>query len=134
MFLKAEDFEALLTAGEFETLTGGNEATWRTAEAMAVSKIKHMIGARYDTDAMFTAQAAERDPTLVEYTAYFTLYILYTRIAKQKVPDDRYEQYREARDFFNALARGEITCRFPVREIKQEPLVRLKSDYPKLNW
>ena len=53
--------------------------------------------------------------TLVEYTLYFTLYILYGRVAKRAVPEDRYMQYKEARDFFKDVQQDLVTPGWPLK-------------------
>ncbi|MEH0154669.1 hypothetical protein V6R21_19000 [Limibacter armeniacum] len=69
-----------------------------------------------------------RDITLVEYSIYFTLYILYGKVAKRTVPEDRYEQYKEARDFLVSLQKDEVHVDWPrlldEKGEEERPLIR----------
>ena len=98
MFLQDSDYESIINEEELLTICGGEPNKRRTAETWAINKIRHRLSKQFDCDAIFDAVGVDRDLTIVEYTVYFTIYILCSRIAKDRVSDERYAQYNEARD------------------------------------
>ncbi len=123
-FVFDSDYEDIIGSEELEVITDGDMDNLRNAERKAISKIKKYLLRKYDVDSLFTAinevDAGDevndtRDITLVEYTIYFTLYTLFTKIAKRNVPEDRYEQYKEARDFFKDVQQDMITPGWPLK-------------------
>jgi hypothetical protein len=143
-FVFDSDYEDIIGTEELEVITAGDTANLRQAERKATAKIKKYLLRKYDVDALFLAineadagdeENDTRDITLVEYTIYFTLYILFTKIAKRNVPEDRYEQYKEARDFFKDVQQDMITPGWPLKrnEITGEvssPGIRMNSGIP----
>lgn len=111
-FLTITDYEAIIETSELNVLTGNSDVTRLKAETMAINKVKHLIGTKYDIDVIFD-EDGERDETVIEYVIYYALYILFTKIAKVKVPADRYAQYREASDFFKSVANDTIQTNLP---------------------
>lgn len=113
MFITDEDYNSIIDSQELIVITDNSLSTRQLAESQAISKIKHLLSGKFDTDAIFDAVGDDRDITVVEYTIYYTLYILFTKIAKVKVPADRYAQYREASDFFKAVGSDLIQSNLP---------------------
>ncbi|WP_420581952.1 hypothetical protein [Reichenbachiella sp.] len=121
-FIHTADYADIINTEELDVISNSNADTIASAEKKAISKVKKYLLRKYDTDTLFTAiddtdvgtTNDTRDITLVEYCIYFTLYILYTRIAKRNVPEDRYEQYKEARDFFKDVQQDMITPGWPL--------------------
>lgn len=114
-FLTKDDYKGIITSDELEVITTDNEGELtneqvrKKTENLAISKITKLIGERHDTNVIFSSTEQDRDDTIIEYTIYYTLYILHGSIAKKNVPEDRYEQYREARDFFKEVFEGNKT-------------------------
>jgi IS30 family transposase len=135
-FLEDADYEDIINNEELATITNGDVNIRRKAEKKAISKISHLLSRQFDTEAIFSETGQNRDVTIVEYTIYFTLYILFTRIAKEKVPDDRYEQYKEAREFFEMLATDKINSNLARKTTvlgnEESPAIRFGSEL-KLN-
>ncbi|HAI77083.1 MAG TPA: hypothetical protein DCM08_12635 [Microscillaceae bacterium] len=130
MFLTLEDYHAIIDSQELSHLAP-TDAIRLKAEKMAIQKIKKQISRQYDAEAVFSAIGDERDDTIVEYTIYYVLYILYNRIAKVKVPDDRFEQYTEARAFFENIRKDEIDADLPRKtppEQQDSPIIRFGSN------
>jgi hypothetical protein len=123
-FIHDIDYRTVINDEELNFITGGDADTLKTAERMAIGKVKKFVSARYDVDQMFvpvldTDAGTDndiRDETLVEYCIYFVLYNLFTRIAKRQVPEDRFEQYKEARDFFRDVQQDLISPDWPKKE------------------
>ena len=113
MFINLEDYEAIINQEELEVITAGSSIIRQKAEKMAIDKVRKFLNRQYNVDMIFSKIGADRDATILEYTLYFTLYILYSRIAKDKVPDDRYAQYKEALHFFESLKKDEISTDLP---------------------
>lgn len=150
-FIHIEDYPDIIDSEELTVITRPTDAEIMNgetsdslrakAERKAVSKVKKYLLRKYDVDTLFQAiETAEvggendtRDITLVEYCIYFTLYILYTRIAKKNVPEDRYEQYKEARDFFKDVQQDMVTPGWPLltdgNGETQNPGVRMWSGF-----
>lgn len=132
MFLTDQDYKAFISDEELAVITGADLNIRRQAETQAISKIKHLLSRQYDVEDIFSQAGTNRDATIVEYTIYFTLYILYTRIAKEKVPDDRYMQYKEAKDFFELLANDKINSNLPRKQDvlgnEDSPAIRFGSE------
>jgi hypothetical protein len=142
-FVFDSDYEDIISSEELEVVTDSDNEKLRQAERKATEKIKKYLLRKYDVDTLFTAINEEdagtendtRDITLVEYTIYFTLYMLFTRIAKRNVPEDRYEQYKEARDFFKDVQMDMITPGWPLKMNEttgevSSPGVRMNSGAP----
>jgi hypothetical protein len=142
-FVFDSDYEDIISSEELEVVTDSDNEKLRQAERKATEKIKKYLLRKYDVDTLFTAINEEdagtendtRDITLVEYTIYFTLYMLFTRIAKRNVPEDRYEQYKEARDFFKDVQMDMITPGWPLKMNEttgevSSPGIRMNSGTP----
>jgi len=139
-FLHASDYEGIITTEELDVLTGEDPTKLANAERKAISKVKKFLLRKYKVDQLFApvsdsvagTDGDSRDETLVEYTIYFALYILFGRIAKRKVPDDRYEQYREAREFFKDIQQDMTTPDWPLKLDENgetlSPGIRMNSD------
>jgi hypothetical protein len=132
MFIEETDYATYINIEELAVITGGNPNIRRQAEKQAISKIKHLLSRQYDVEEIFSQTGTNRDATIVEYTIYFTLYILFGRIAKEKVPDDRYMQYKEAKDFFELLASDKINSNLPRKQdvlgAEEYPAIRFGSE------
>jgi len=131
MFIHEADYITYINTEELAVITGGDPNIRRQAEKQAISKIKHLLSRQYDVEDIFSQTGSNRDATIVEYTIYFTLYILFGRIAKEKVPDDRYLQYKEAKDFFGLLSSDKINSSLPrKRDVfgsEEQPAIRFGS-------
>jgi hypothetical protein len=132
MFIQDSDYLPFINTEELSVLTAGDINLRRQAERQAIVKISHLLSRQYDTDYIFSQVGTNRDATIVEYTIYFTLYILYGRIAKEKVPDDRYAQYKEAKDFFELLASDKINSHLPRKQdvfgSEEQPAIRFGGE------
>ena len=113
MFIQKEDYTPIISDEELAVITGNDAIIRKKAEKMAIQKISKYLARQYDVKTIFEQIGSARDSTILEYTMYFTLYILYSRIAKGKVPDDRYAQYTEAKEFLHALQKDEIDAQLP---------------------
>ncbi|GAB4126236.1 MAG: hypothetical protein Fur0027_07170 [Raineya sp.] len=137
MFIQDTDYHTYINAEELAVITGGDLNIRRQAETQAISKIKHLLSRQYDVEEIFSQTGTNRDATIVEYTIYFALYILFGRIAKEKVPDDRYLQYKEAKDFFELLASDKINSNLPRKQdalgTEESPAIRFGSE-PRLGY
>lgn len=116
MYIQIEDYQGIISQEELDVITGSDSIKRQKAEKRAISKIKKWLGRQYNTELLFSQIGDDRDETLVEYTIYLALYILFANISKSKVPDDRYAQYEEAKKFFMACSKGEIESGFPLRK------------------
>lgn len=132
MFLQDTDYESIISEEELGVICGGDINKRRKAETSAITKIRHRLSKQFDCDAIFDATGADRDETIIEYVIYYAIYILYSRIAKEKVPADRYMQYDEAREFFNLIADNKINSNLPrlkdVLGTEETPAIRFGSD------
>lgn len=143
-FIFDSDYEDIITANELDTITEGDPALLRAAERKAIAKVQKYLLRKYDINQLFVAipeaDAGDlvndtRDITLVEYTIYFALFILFTKGAKRNVPEDRFQQYEEAREFFKDVKDDLITPGWPllVNETTGKPTspgVRMSSGDP----
>ena len=122
MFIELEDYSPIISTEELTVISGNDAIIRKKAEKMAIQKVSKYLARQYDVKTIFEQIGSARDSTILEYTMYFTLYILYSRIAKGKVPDDRYAQYTEAKEFLHALQRDEIDAQLPrLTNDKLEP-------------
>lgn len=123
-FIHTADYMDIIQPDELDIITDADLVVLHNAEAKAINKVKKYIQHKFDVEQIFVpvedtdvgTEDDTRDITLVEYCIYFTLYILYTRIAKRNVPEDRYEQYKEARDFFKDVQANAISPGWPLIE------------------
>lgn len=121
-FIHTADYDGIIDSEELDVITGENPSQLADAEKKAISKVKKYLLRKYDVETLFMAvddsvlgtEDDVRDETLVEYCIYFALYILFTKISKRNVPEDRYEQYKEARDFFKDVQQDMITPGWPL--------------------
>ena len=116
-FLEKTDYKQFIDNDELEIITTDEEGSLTSnqireqVEDTAQSKIIKWIGEIHDTNTIFSTTGDTRDKTMIEYMIYFVLYILYARKAKKNVPEDRYDQYKEAFDMFKAVFKGEKTIK-----------------------
>lgn len=103
-----DDYEQFISDEELDVITKQSSAIRKKAEKSAIRKVKLLLSRQYDTDTIFAQVGNNRHDTIVEWTIYLTLYILYQRSSKDKVPDDRYEQYKEAMEGLKKIAKDKI--------------------------
>jgi hypothetical protein len=131
-FIELTDYQPIINNEELAVISNNNSNFEReTAEKMAMSKIKEMLSRQIDIDYEYAQSGANRNLSLLEYTIYFTLYILYSRIAKAQVPEDRYEQYKEAKEWLKAIQEDKITSTLKRKlsdDQEESPAVRFGSN------
>lgn len=132
MFIQKSDYFTYISEEELDVISG-NDLNRQKAEKSAITKISHVLSRQFDTETIFNKEGDDRDTTILEYTIYYALYILFGKIAKSKVPDDRYAQYMEAKDFFQAASKDEINTNLPRKQTilgdkEGSPSIRFGSD------
>ncbi|MDX2304621.1 MAG: hypothetical protein NW226_17565 [Microscillaceae bacterium] len=131
-FIELSDYQAIINDEELGVISNDNASFEREkAEKMAMSKIREMLSRQIDIDHEFAKAGDNRNYTLIEYTIYFIIYILYTRIAKKNVPEDRTNQYYEAKEFFESIRDDKITStlkRKGFEGAESSPAIRFGSN------
>ena len=124
MFIVAKDYSQFIGYSELRTISAPDpmnpdevgethESIRRQTEKTVISTISEKLSRQYDTDEIFNKTGDDRNPTIIQYVIYQVLYILFGRISKTKVPDDRYEQYRESIKFFENAANDKEATTLP---------------------
>ena len=108
-FIELEDYSITINEEELDVISGKSTVIREKAEKSAISQIKEILSRTIDVEYEFSKTGESRNQALLTYTIYFTLYILYGRIAKDRVPDDRYDQYKLAKEFFYSVRDDLIT-------------------------
>lgn len=110
-----EDYKAFISNEELAVITSNDSSIRATAEKSAEATIKTLLDGQYDVDTIFAQIGEARNRTILTWQIYLTLYILYQRIGKDKVPEDRYEQYSSAMEGLKKVAKDKINTTLPRR-------------------
>lgn len=132
MYINIEDYEQYINPEELAVITGNSTTIRQKAEKTAMNKIRLLLSRQFNVDMIFSKIGDDRDDYIVEAVITLALYNLYTRIAKEKVPDDRYEQYKYSMKVLKMLKDDELNSDLPRNvgeENKEtEPAVRFDSN------
>ena len=129
IFLTKDDFLAIIELETLDSVIDDDDTKLDAIEPVAIMEMATYLNARFDTDAIFTAE--ERNALIVMYCCDISLYHIHSRISPDNIPTLRDERYKAAIDWLEKAADG-FTA--PLLPTKQEPStmpIRFGSSAPK---
>lgn len=109
-FLEAADLESQIL---IQLLTEKNAANYQpvidSLEAQNIALIKSKLTGRYDVDAIFEAEAADRHWLIIKILVKLTVYDFVRRNAARKVPEDYVKEWEWAMKMLELIKAGKET-------------------------
>ena len=96
MFLSLDDYPQKIKAEILDVLLRGDDTIRTRIEQAAQSEMASYLTARYDTDALFAKEGADRDPILVLMLLNVVIYYLHDSLPGRKVPETIWIKYDKA--------------------------------------
>jgi len=107
MITKVE-LKSVLRLSVADKLTAKDDSIIDTLIIEATGVFKSYIGNRYDTEALFAATGADRDPALLRYLKSYIAYELYSTTGRT-VNDLIVNRYEEAIQWLDGINKGKIS-------------------------
>ena len=134
MFIKIEDYYTLIGEAAFNTVTRSSAENLTTAERMAIEEISGYLRPVYDTQAIFSAEGADRNSVIVMYTADIALYHLNAGQPQRMGSEIRKERYDRAIKWLEGVQSGKIVPNLPTTQFEEgSSLGTSFRSHPKLN-
>jgi phage gp36-like protein len=115
MFITDDDYGVEIRQEILNLLDPSTERTYLAiAQKMAIDQVKQYISGRYNTEAIFSAEANNRNMFLVMLVIDLTLYHLWSKKAPRKMPEIRSQRYQDAIDWLKGVASGTIEPELPA--------------------
>lgn len=133
-FLTKDDYLTRIDADILDRLTDEDDSVLDTAEQQAIAFITSFLAARYDTDAVFEASGADRNPILVMYAVDITLFYLYLRVAPEAIPEARTAAYEIAEKWLTKVQAERVNpTGLPKPDDGSKDYVRWGGNRPRRN-
>lgn len=114
MYLSTEELKSAIYNDKIAYITEDDASITEQAVAAAIEEVRSYLSTRYDAEAVFTAEGAERNALVLETVKVLAVW----QIIKLCNSEMIYEQWRERYDrsikFLVGVADGKITPSLPV--------------------
>ena len=122
-FIHPEDYDASIHSEILARLTRDDESIVEICEDRAVAEMRGYLSARYDVDAIFSAEGKSRNQLVLMMAIDITVYHLFCIHNPQKLSQMRKDRYERAVEWLKQVAAFKITIdgapRLPEEEQKQ---------------
>jgi phage gp36-like protein len=114
IFLTTTDFTRSIPIDLLTRITGGTAPdepdtdVLDQAELDAIELMKGYLAARYDVDAIFSAEAEDRNPIIVKYCVDVALFYMYHRMPTDQVPEMRAYAYEAAEKWLVRIQKQQV--------------------------
>lgn len=122
MFITDEDYMVVIGDIALKVVSQTSPENRANAEAEAQEEIAGYLRPVYDTDAVFSAQGAERNKLIVMYTADIAIYHMTASLPQKLGAEIRKERYERAIKWLEGVQAGKIIPDLPlITDSKGEP-------------
>lgn len=108
-FINPEDYDASIHAEILNSLTRSDESIVEICEDRAISEMRSYLGERYDVDAIFSAEGADRHPLVLMMAIDITVYHLFCIHNPQKISQVRVDRYERAVEWLKQVAKRQVS-------------------------
>jgi len=131
MFLTDNDYRVVIGETAFKAVSQASEEIIYTAEKEALEEIAGYLRPKYDINAVFSAQAEQRNPQVVMVAADIALYHMVSSMPNRLGYEIREERYKRAIAWLEGVAAGKIVPNLPLDNGTGEDG---NTPYAKINW
>ncbi|EJX00163.1 protein containing DUF1320 [gut metagenome] len=136
-FINPEDYDASIHREILDALVRSDEAIVEICEDRAVSEMRGYLSARYDVDALFAAQGADRHPLVLMMAIDIAVYHLFCIHNPQKMSQIRVDRYDRAVEWLKQVSRRQVTIDgaplLPDDTLKQQSPWLMRSNPKRTN-
>lgn len=115
MFIDNEDYRVVIGEAALKVISQSSPENIANAEAEAMEEIAGYLRPVYDTDAVFSASADDRNRLIVMYTADIVLYHLTASQPQKMGSEIRKERYDRAIKWLEGVQAGKIIPDLPLK-------------------
>ena len=115
MFIDNEDYRVVIGEAALKVISQSSPENIANAEAEAMEEIAGYLRPVYDTDAVFSASADDRNRLIVMYTADIVLYHLTASQPQKMGSEVRKERYDRAIKWLEGVQAGKIIPDLPLK-------------------
>lgn len=115
MFIDNEDYRVVIGEAALKVISQSSPENIANAEAEAMEEIAGYLRPVYDTDAVFSASADDRNRLIVMYTADIVLYHLTASQPQKMGGEIRKERYDRAIKWLEGVQAGKIIPDLPLK-------------------
>lgn len=127
-FIKTSDYNATIHREILDTITREDCAVVEICEDRAIAEMRSYLSGRYDCDAIFAAQDADRNELILMMAIDITVYHIFCIHNPQKLSQVRVDRYNRAVEWLKAVAAGKIS----IADAPMLPEDDLKHNAPTL--
>ena len=108
-FIHPEDYDASIHSEILARLTRDDESIVEICEDRAIAEMRGYLSARYDVDAIFSAEGKSRNQLVLMMAIDITVYHLFCIHNPQKLSQMRKDRYERAVEWLKQVAAFKIT-------------------------
>ncbi len=123
MFLENDDFMMLVDPCDLEIYLDCSRKIRKVSERIAITKMRDVLGNRYDIAHEFESYGANRNPILILYVMDMCLYHMARLSENLIVSKDRAKRYSNVLEWIEKVGNGEITPEFAKLPLNTELII-----------
>lgn len=108
-FITLEDYDASIHSEILSRLTRDDDAIVEICEDRAIAQMRGYLSARYDVDAIFSAEGSARNQLILMMAIDIAVYHLHSIHNPQKMSQIRKDRYERAMEWLKQVAAFKIT-------------------------
>ncbi len=113
-YINVEDYKAVIGEVALKTVTQADCETRRNAELEAVEEISGYLRPKYDCEAIFSAEGANRNRQILMYACDIALYHMAASLPGRMGMDIRKERYERAIEWLGQVQSGIVIPDLPT--------------------
>lgn len=103
-FVSKNDVLTRIKSADLDVITEGDDSLLIEPEADAIFEVSSYLSGRYDTDAVFNAEAEARNATIKRIVIDVLIYNLHNRVNPRNIPEKRIQLRDDAIDWLKMVA------------------------------
>ena len=136
-FINPEDYDASIHRAILGSLTRDDESIVEICEDRAIAEMRGYLSARYDVDAIFSAEGDARNQLVLMMAIDIAVYHIFSIHNPQKMSQIRKDRYERAVEWLKQVAAFKITIdgapKLPEEEQKQNSPWLMSSNPKRTN-
>ena len=136
-FINLSDYDASIHRDILTALTRDDETLVEICEDRAISEMRGYMSARYDVDALFSAEGTARNQLVLMMAIDIAVYHLFSIHNPQKISQIRKDRYERAVEWLKQIAAFKISVdgapSLPEETVKNNSPMRMSSNPKRTN-
>ena len=136
-FVKIEDYDASVHRDILDALVRDDQSLVEICEDRAIAEMRCYLSKRYDCDAIFSADGADRNQLILMMVIDIAVYHIFCIHNPQKLSQIRKDRYDRAVEWMRAVANEEISIEgaplLPEEERASKSPLMFKSNRKRVN-